>query len=167
MTKTALQQLIEENSGKGTKPGIRSPRKSRPVVTFLAVFLVPVLLTLAVLEACDANRSFRATEADIYSDAGKQYAWTELGKKNISSVLKDPESARFRNVYFSAGIADGKRVPVTCGEVNAKNMLGGYSGFQRFISASAAISVLETQVQGFDTLWLELCSIKGEENQPK
>ncbi len=45
--------------------------------------------------------------------------------------LKDPESARFRNVRAkirNAKIGDG----VVCGEVNSKNSYGGYIGFKRF-----------------------------------
>jgi hypothetical protein len=41
-----------------------------------------------------------------------------------NSVLLDPASAEFRNV------ANG---PEVCGEVNAKNSYGGYTGFKVFI----------------------------------
>lgn len=45
-------------------------------------------------------------------------------KKAVIKDLKDPESAQFRNVR----IKDHQ----VCGEVNAKNALGGYTGFERF-----------------------------------
>lgn len=41
--------------------------------------------------------------------------------------LKDPESARFRNERALEG---GERV---CGEVNAKNAMGGYVGYSAFV----------------------------------
>ena len=55
------------------------------------------------------------------------------GKKNIDSVkksveegLSDPQSAQYKDVKeFPEG--------VVCGQVNAKNKLGGYAGFQAFV----------------------------------
>lgn len=44
----------------------------------------------------------------------------------VKAELRDPASARFRNVRTMAS-------GITCGEVNAKNAVGGYSGFQKFI----------------------------------
>ena len=45
----------------------------------------------------------------------------------VRSSLKDPESARFSNVYMAA---DGK---YACGDVNAKNSMGGYVGATVFM----------------------------------
>ena len=45
----------------------------------------------------------------------------------VSSALKDPESAQFRNVVV---LASG----TVCGEVNGKNSMGGYTGFTGFYS---------------------------------
>jgi hypothetical protein len=47
----------------------------------------------------------------------------------ITDRLKDPESARFRAVFTSP------KMLAVCGEVNAKNSMGGYVGFRRFIVA--------------------------------
>jgi hypothetical protein len=41
--------------------------------------------------------------------------------------LKDPESARFERVTFNPATGAG------CGYVNARNSMGGYSGFEAFI----------------------------------
>ena len=48
-------------------------------------------------------------------------------KAIITHNLNDPESARFRNVHASKTYDD-----VICGEVNWKNDLGGYVGYQPF-----------------------------------
>ncbi|MNL29685.1 hypothetical protein D3C87_1513770 [compost metagenome] len=48
--------------------------------------------------------------------------------------LKDAPSARFRDVTFARKGESG--VWVMCGYVNAKNSLGGYAGFSRFIGAA-------------------------------
>lgn len=42
----------------------------------------------------------------------------------IEHKLIDPTSAQYRNV--------NKRDDIVCGEVNAKNRMGGYAGFVRF-----------------------------------
>lgn len=51
----------------------------------------------------------------------------------IKSQLKDPDSARFRNVRAVPFMGIGDKVgDVFCGEVNARNSMGGYTGFERF-----------------------------------
>ena len=42
--------------------------------------------------------------------------------------LRDPDSAQFRDDYAKVYLDRG----VACGEVNAKNGLGGYAGFQPY-----------------------------------
>lgn len=42
----------------------------------------------------------------------------------VRELLRDPESARFRNITRHGG--------VICGEVNSKNGFGGYAGFANF-----------------------------------
>jgi hypothetical protein len=51
----------------------------------------------------------------------------------VMSALKDPLSAQFQNETLYGGTA--------CGEVNAKNSLGGYVGFKRYISGSRGFLV--------------------------
>lgn len=52
-------------------------------------------------------------------------------KKQVKYSLKDPESARFRNLFLSVPQKEGMN-PSTCGEVNARNSYGGYTGFRWF-----------------------------------
>lgn len=69
--------------------------------------------------------------------AGCQYipgteANREAQARNVlEPVLLDASSARLRNVKV-----DGDLI---CGEVNAKNRLGAYVGFRRFLSVDASI----------------------------
>lgn len=42
--------------------------------------------------------------------------------------LKDPSSAQFRDIKYRAD----KGAWTICGEVNAKNSMGAYTGFQKF-----------------------------------
>ena len=73
----------------------------------------------------------------------------------VRSRVKDGQSAEFRNVRFG----DASGTPVTCGQVNAENSLGGYSGFQGFIAGGPDRSLifLDDEVTGFAVARLELC----------
>lgn len=96
------------------------------------------------------------SKARTASTGGKEIAWVENGKSAVRTILKDPESAQFRNVYFSRGLDD---IPVACGEVNSKNSLGGYTGYQRFVSAGTTeLTYLEGQVADFDKVWAKFCT---------
>lgn len=69
----------------------------------------------------------------------------------IKSRLKDPDSAEFRNVFVSSKYA-------VCGEVNAKNSFGGYTGFVRFISGGDMQVVESDMAAGeMDKAWPQIC----------
>lgn len=55
----------------------------------------------------------------------------EAAKEMVRQNLKDPESARFSDIFgiTQAGMEEGYAV---CGKVNAKNAFGGYAGSQPF-----------------------------------
>lgn len=90
------------------------------------------------------------------SDKSRQAVWVEKGKDAVRLKLKDPDSAQFRKTYFHRGKSG---VPVACGQVNAKNGMGGYSGFQRFVSGTTLeLTFLESDVEGFTKVWNELCA---------
>lgn len=59
---------------------------------------------------------------------------TEIAQREISSVMKDPESVKFRNVKYIKGNDDNDYVIGTvCGEYNAKNGYGAYTGYKPFL----------------------------------
>lgn len=64
--------------------------------------------------------------------------WIAIPKARqpILAFLQDPESAQFRNEQSG-------RAGAVCGEVNAKNSMGGYVGFKRYIWAGGGESYLE------------------------
>lgn len=59
----------------------------------------------------------------------QQMTWVQ---KLVSNQLRDPDSAQFRNVR-AIGTKDTLYV---CGEVNARNSFGGYTGHVPFIVSS-------------------------------
>jgi hypothetical protein len=72
----------------------------------------------------------------------------------IRETLIDPESAKFRNDFVSR--KDGP--PVVCGEINYKNTLGGYVGFQKFIwGEGIRLFGIDTQADVMATHWQDRC----------
>ena len=59
----------------------------------------------------------------------------------VREMLRDPESARFRNITRHGG--------VICGEVNSKNGFGGYAGFANF---SYEVTTGKALVDGMDDI---------------
>lgn len=79
-----------------------------------------------------------------------------LAKQNLAKKLKDPSSARYRNVHAYKDVIRGNTVIVFCGLVNAKNSFGGYHGYERFM-AGASIAALASQLQNPDRVWSKVC----------
>ena len=80
--------------------------------------------------------------------------------RSVTADFKDPDSAKFRNVrgYAIAGApANLPKVPVLCGEVNAKNSYGAYIGYEPFVVAPGikffgmAPEAMRTAISGFRT----------------
>lgn len=76
------------------------------------------------------------------------------GKKVMLANLKDADSAKFRNLTVSPDAT------ILCGEVNAKNSMGGYTGFKRFVVTGS--SIVEIEGEGkypatFNKTWEEDC----------
>ena len=114
-------------------------------------------LAIFALAACGSgseNSEASGAAADSTYDEARQIAWNEKGMEAIKAKLKDADSAKFRNVKFYSGVA-----PVTCGEVNAKNSFGGYSGYERFIAGGDVINVLESEMKDgeMDDAWRKIC----------
>jgi hypothetical protein len=76
-----------------------------------------------------------------------------MSEDAVRARLKDPESAQFQNQRVSAKGA-------ACGEVNAKNGFGGYTGFKRYIFAGKEMTVFESDMAPgeFEVSWGQVCS---------
>lgn len=68
------------------------------------------------------------------NDGQKPFWAREIVKRQ----LRDPDSAKFRGLWL-------KDKNTVCGEVNAKNGLGGYSGWQSFVVSNGGRSVVIDQ----------------------
>ncbi len=73
-----------------------------------------------------------------------------VGEQFVSPHLKDPSSARYRNITYRTR----NGLPVLCGEVNARNSFGGYTGFEFFIAIGNVVQIGGRDMHG---LWNEFC----------
>jgi curved DNA-binding protein CbpA len=76
-------------------------------------------------------------------------------KGAVKEILLDPDSANFKKVIFVNDVAG---TTWACGEVNAKNRLGGFTGYKSFITAGLKeYTFLEGTTKGFNEYWNEIC----------
>lgn len=96
-------------------------------------------LTLPVLlAACGGTANSQpdasASESKANEPSEAKASMDQRVRDAVLAKLRDPDSAKFRNVRKLGMIGEG--VPdspaVYCGEVNAKNAMGGYPGFVHF-----------------------------------
>jgi hypothetical protein len=96
----------------------------------------------------------------------------EKAKQKIADDLRDPDSAKFRKLFVSSFTNDkGVTYFYLCGEINAKNAMGGYVGYRNFAAYDSgalmdlgqdtgAKTVSAVQQQMFDLLYPKACSNK-------
>jgi hypothetical protein len=79
-------------------------------------------------------------------------------KEAVKERLREPKSAEFRNVLV---VRYQDKINVVCGEVNAKNGLGGMTGYQPFLSLGAAnMTWLQSETKDFAENWNKFCAGK-------
>lgn len=135
-----------ENNGKGGKWG--------------CAIVVVALIGLASLaggddEPAGNSKDGGSSAEDPLADVGSQQVWIVKSHDGIRARLKDPDSAEFRNSRFYSGGPS----PAVCGEVNAKNGFGGFTGFERFIASGedTAFVASDSTPSEFQTAWDQLC----------
>lgn len=74
----------------------------------------------------------------LVASACDRLPWSRVAKshKIVAGLLNDPESAQFRNEAVEGA--------AVCGEVNAKNQMGGYVGFSRYIATPSVGKAMVT-----------------------
>jgi hypothetical protein len=88
-----------------------------------------------------------------------------LAKTGMMDKLKDPDSAKFKNLSIS------KKYPwIICGEVNAKNSYGGYVGYERFIAfldrdSKSTVANVTTDPDLIRSDWPDYCGDESEAGQ--
>lgn len=108
-------------------------------------------LTATMLRATEAPATPPAPPAPPPSPYAALIA---AGKANITTDLKDPSSAKFRNLF----IGGEKALPALCGEIAAKNSYGAYTGFKRFYATTEKLlSEIEQPTVAFNTMYRKMC----------
>lgn len=167
-------QMMSKRASACPACGAPAKKRTSPVTKLLAVILLGPMVIFMVFAIVNPNqiatqsvrnasepadrREFSSNREMFLADKGRALAWQAEDVDSIRNILKDADSAEFKAV-FTSFYSDS---PVTCGEVNAKNSLGGYAGFKRFIAArSAGIRVVRGDGQmrdsEFDKVWGSAC----------
>lgn len=102
---------------------------------------------LALTFAAAAQEPPKATQAELL----------ERAKALVAYDLKDPESARFRNLQVFHTSTGARAV---CGEFNAKNSYGAYTGYKKFAAAKSVVFTSEDTT--WSVLYPALCKTPAE-----
>ncbi len=95
--------------------------------------------------------AFSCTASAASGDA----AFVAAAKAVVTQDLKDPESVKFKGlgIYQSAS-----GLNFLCGEMNAKNSYGAYTGYVRFVSAIEGLKVIDSpDSEMLNLLWPQWC----------
>ena len=88
---------------------------------------------------------------------------TRIVKDRVAQLMIDPASAQFRDVHTSRFSGNGSTS--LCGEVNAKNRMGAYAGFNRFFwqPNSDEVYILDGTITKADVQdEINLCRYSGD-----
>ena len=129
---------------------------------------------LALVEAEKKRQEEYKSEAVLatHQDGPKEESPDEVRKKNleenariaVKNGLKDPISADFKITKVRLDVLNlrgDKKFDLVCGEVNAKNGFGGYTGFKRFYWDASGGAVLdEGEIRSIllEDLWKNWCA---------
>lgn len=117
--------------------------------TVIAITFIGAFVLLAnTSERPVAPQSRAPTKAELGAQA------TFAAKRAVPHRLKDPESAKFRDI---TAVEVGGTI-VVCGQVNAKNAMGGYTGFKRFIWDRLVILEEDVTPSAFRDRWNSSCA---------
>lgn len=95
-------------------------------------------------------------ETATFLKKNKEKVAIEKAKDVVKNNLKDPDSAKFKDVEIKS-YKDGKLI---CGYVNAKNSYGGYNGFKPF-AASPTQAIIAGGGKDLSSLVVQLNVLKG------
>lgn len=103
--------------------------------------------------------------ASVAAETGD--AIIEQAKTTLAQSLKDPDSAKFRDLVLVPPSGPGD-AGIVCGYVNSRNSFGGYVGFQPFYVIGNMSDLRDREVGAwlnnhiiFDGVW-EMCHGKSK-----
>ncbi len=128
---------------------------SKPAVAASSIAVAgpsPNQAEAAAVAKPDPERPMTAAEKKAQQEKWFGAETIVAAERAVRGELKDPKTAKFRDVYANYSEELGV---VACGRVNAKNELGGYSGFRRFVSSGKSV-ILEGR-DNVAEAWGEAC----------
>lgn len=127
-------------------------RKASLKETFIGcgVLFVIVALLFLLVSTCEGPSEEEQPDGENITTFGV------ATRVKVEALLKDPDSAQFRNVVaYRHPNAAGY---VFCGEVNAKNAFGGYSGHERFVGNPITAALESMDPKEFQKGWDQFCN---------
>lgn len=87
-----------------------------------------------------------------------------FGERFVGPTLKDAGSAQYRNLTYRVRLG----VPTLCGEVNARNSFGGYTGFRRFMVMGSVLTFnsVPRAAKVWRQTWVRFCE-HSDKDDPK
>lgn len=114
-----------------------------------------VAIGFGVLAGVMAIQQTTRTEPPAPQTPGPR-AWPDHRQASplVASRLRDPASASYRRQTVEYRGQDR----IVCGEVNARNGLGGMAGFSKFLVVDQAVFMEGDE--GFSPVWREYCTAR-------
>ena len=130
---------------------VRPTRPSKSTNKKMSPGLKILLAVLGIVLAVWIARGGTASQPEGINEG----AYIHAMQDSIQYRMTDPASTVFRDVHLHRGT---EGVPAVCGQVNSKNRLGGFAGYERFIAAGS-VHVLESDMQpgAMDVSWARFC----------
>ncbi|MDD3467904.1 MAG: hypothetical protein PHE67_12210 [Campylobacterales bacterium] len=121
--------------------------------TAFIIFGIVLLLFSGLMLSSDSNNKYDENSSTAL------YARAQIA---VEKSLKDPDSAKFSNIK----VFDNNTV---CGEVNAKNSFGGYTGGTLFVWDGTNVYLAESYIDKteFLALWAKNCNGNPKDNDKK
>lgn len=128
--------------------GIKTPVKRGLSAAGIGCITLVVVLFIVAIANGVGDQNTPLSPAQREARDGENTGWA--ARAAVRQLLKDPSSAHFSKVIvYKSSLVKGNKdsTLVACGQVNAKNSFGGYTGMTDFVSNGSATG---TFIEGID-----------------
>ena len=119
---------VSDNAKTCPHCGAKQPKKTSKLALIFAG-LILLFIFIGILGGNDAEQDTTATSTEKTENKGGVMLF--YMQNQIKQNAKDPDSVQFRNEKINNNTADGA---VACGQYNAKNSFGAYTGYKGFVA---------------------------------
>lgn len=83
--------------------------------------------------------------------------FVSAAKEQAARDLIDPSSAQFRDLEVREWVgAENKKHLALCGQINAKNRMGGYVGFRIFSASEKSATIYSEEMMSFEKIFYDV-----------